>query len=178
MQDVLEGDIKDINAADYLALSCITAAQIMNKDVLLAYEGWSVKRLAQFFKEHKISGAPVISSDHMLVGVVSVTDVLNFEFLDERQKGEMISLAYFEEALGQQLLTQDLAQYAEQADQYCTVNSIMTREVISVSEDTNLSQIAKKMRAYRIHRLFVTQDEKITGVVSAIDVLNPLAELA
>ena len=177
MEDVCVSGELSSKAANFQLLGSMTAAEIMNKDVLLVYEGWSVKRLAQFFKERKITGAPVISSDHKLVGVVSVTDILNFEFLADRQKGEMISRAYFEEVLGQQLLMHDLAQYAEQADQYCTVNSIMTPEVISVSEDAGLPQVAKTLRENSIHRLFVTKDEKITGVISATDLLSPLADL-
>ena len=37
------------------------ASEIMHKNVLSVYEGWSIQRLADFFMKHKISGAPVIA---------------------------------------------------------------------------------------------------------------------
>ena len=53
------------------------AKDIMSNTLLTAYEGWTISRLADFFINRKISAAPVIASDHELVGVVSVSDVLN-----------------------------------------------------------------------------------------------------
>ena len=56
----------------------VTAKTIMSKTLLSAYEGWTIHRLAEFFIKHGISGAPVIASDHELVGVVTVSDIFKF----------------------------------------------------------------------------------------------------
>lgn len=61
-------------------------AAIASADLLTVYEGWSIKKLSEFFAKHKITGAPVIASDETLVGVVTQTDVVKFEGSRPRRK--------------------------------------------------------------------------------------------
>ena len=53
-------------------------------------------RLAKFFIKHNISGAPVIASDHELVGVVTVSDIFKFSNMDERNRREALCNYYRE----------------------------------------------------------------------------------
>ena len=54
----------------------LRAKDIMTSQILKAEEDWSIQRLVEFFGENSISGAPVISADGELVGVVSLTDII------------------------------------------------------------------------------------------------------
>ena len=49
---------------------------------------------------------------------------------------------------------------------------IMTPFVYRVEEDTPLKELAGVMVSGRIHRLFVTKEDKLVGVVSALDILK------
>ncbi len=146
-------------------------AEIMTPEVLCVYEGWSVARLARFLSDHQIGGAPVIASDHTLVGVVSLTDILRFQKLSGPGKQEIIEQSAYLESLGQSIGPDTLEQIVEHADDYATVNSIMTRKVLSVDRAASVSEVSRIMVTQNVRRVFVTEGEKMVGVVTAGNVL-------
>lgn len=158
-------------------IQSILAKDIMTGDVLSVYEGWSIKRLASFFVKHGISGAPVIASDHQLVGVVSITDIVRFDSMDQEEKAGLIVDHVYPEYLGQNVDQEMFKQLTSNADQNCTANSIMTKEVISVDQEETLPTIAGLMLEKHIRRIFVTQDGLIAGVISTSNILKALAKL-
>lgn len=157
------------------ALDNIAAKDVMTIDVLTAYEGWSIKRLSSFLIKHGISGAPVIASDHTLVGVVTTSDIVNFESKSTVEKKQLVE-AIYTEYVGFQYDEADLQEIAKKADENCTVNQVMTPSVIKVDEDTNLNEVAKLFLANSIHRVFVTKDGIITGVLSTTNILKAIVD--
>lgn len=149
------------------------AEDIMTADILTAYEGWTIHRLAEFFIKHKISAAPVIASDHELVGIVSVSDVFRFNNMDERDKGDVLR-NHYRDSCGQEINEEDLRSWVKDADKNCTVHHIMTAEVIAVEKQTSIKAITDLLLARHIHRVFVTDNKKIIGVVTVMDVLGAL----
>ena len=77
-----------------IELQNFSVTDLMSKEVLCVYEGWTIQRLAEFFLKNEISGAPVIASDHELVGVVSVSDIFRFENSDDETKSEALRRCY------------------------------------------------------------------------------------
>ena len=51
----------------------------------------------------------------------------------------------------------------------------MSAPVITVSEDTELSEIARVLVTHRIKRVPVVRDGRVTGIVARDDVLRALA---
>jgi CBS domain-containing protein len=51
----------------------------------------------------------------------------------------------------------------------------MSTPVITVSEDTDLSEIARVLVTHRIKRVPVVRDGRVTGIVARDDVLRALA---
>ena len=154
--------------------STIQAKDLMHSDVLSVYEGWSIQRLADFFIKHKISGAPVIASDHELVGVVSVSDIFHFENMDDEQKKSALQTCY-RDVTNTEPNVVDLESWSKNAQYHCTVHQIMAPHVISVAETASLPEIATVMLEQGIHRVFVTQDNCISGVISTSNILQILA---
>lgn len=152
----------------------IPARQIMTSDLLTAYEGWTIHRLADFFINRQISAAPVIASDHELVGVVSLGDVCRFQQLNDSDKGVALR-NYYRDTCGQEINEELLRSWVKDADKNCTVHQIMSPEVITVDVDDNLDKVAKLLLDQHIHRVFVTEHNKIVGVISAMDVLGVYA---
>jgi CBS domain-containing protein len=64
-------------------------------------------------------------------------------------------------------------QYEEQVQ----VLDIMTPMIFSVSEDTSVQEVADTMLKGRIHRVFVTRDGKLTGIVTALDMLQVIRDM-
>ena len=58
-----------------------------------------------------------------------------------------------------------------------TVGEIMTPMVFEVAEDLPVQQVASTMVRGRIHRVFVTRERKIVGVITALDVLRLISEV-
>ena len=150
------------------------AKDIMTEDLLTAYEGWTIHRLADFFINRQISAAPVIASDHELVGVVSVSDVFKFNNANENSKSEALR-NHYRDICGQEINEELLRSWVKDADKNCTVHQIMNKEVISVDDTANVETVAKVLLDRHIHRVFVTNtDNKVVGVITAMDVLGTL----
>ena len=56
------------------------------------------------------------------------------------------------------------------------VKSIMSKKIISVSEDTSVEEIARLMTAHTIKRLPVMKDGAIVGIVSRADLVSAIAQ--
>ncbi len=159
-----------------IAIKDLTAADIMTNDVLMAYEGWSIKRLSSFFIKNKISGCPVIASDHTLVGVVTVTDILNFETKTDAEKSELVEEVYAE-FVGYQFDDETIAQMAIKADEKCTVNKVMTQRVIQIDETTPITKVSEVMLSAGIRRIFVSSEGVVSGVISTTNILKAISLL-
>jgi CBS domain-containing protein len=57
-----------------------------------------------------------------------------------------------------------------------TVGELMTKEVISVSEDTPMEEIAKILAEKGIKRVPVLKEGKLVGIVSRADIVKAFAE--
>jgi CBS domain-containing protein len=55
------------------------------------------------------------------------------------------------------------------------VKSIMSREIISVTEETPVAEIARLLTAHRIRRVPVMRDGKLVGIVSRADIVGAIA---
>jgi len=57
------------------------------------------------------------------------------------------------------------------------VLDIMTPIVFSVTENTSVQDVAETMLKGGIHRVFVTRDSKLVGIVTALDMLQVIRDL-
>lgn len=152
-------------------LNKLCAKDIMFGNLLTVYEGWTIHRLAEFFIKHQISAAPVIASDHELVGVVSVGDVFRFNNLKEYEKTHVLK-NYYRENMGYEINEEDLRTWSKDADKNCTVHQIMTRDVIAVEKDIPLKDVLAVLLEKHIHRVFVTDNKIVVGVITSMDLLQ------
>jgi predicted transcriptional regulator len=159
-------------AVNNIEIQNYAVSDLMSKDVLSVYEGWTIQRLADFFLNHDISGAPVIASDHELVGVVSISDIFRFENADDDTKSEALRRCYRDSTGIDIASREDLVNWSKSSQTSCTVHQIMAKQVISVGTDSNLGDVSACMIENDIHRVFVTENEKIVGIVSALDILR------
>jgi CBS domain-containing protein len=49
--------------------------------------------------------------------------------------------------------------------------------IFSVSENTSVQEVADVMLKGRIHRVFVTRDGRLAGIVTALDMLKVIRDL-
>jgi predicted transcriptional regulator len=150
----------------------IPLREVMSTDLLIVYEGWSIKRLVDFFDQHQITGAPVVASDGELVGVVTLTDVLRFQSHPPDMESIQAAADYYCGEAAQHFTEEDFRRLRDRASTTCTVNSIMTPEVLAIEVESSLASACAHLLEERIHRLFVTDEKRLVGVITAMDCLR------
>jgi CBS domain-containing protein len=154
------------------AMKRLTAKDVMNKDVLSVGMDWSIEYLTDFLVENGISGAPVTSVDGKLVGVVSLTDIVRHNSLPGKDSRLHSPYDYYRHGLEHQYAKEDIRSLSIGTEPLDTVRDIMTPMIFDVTEDTKVKQVADTMIRGRIHRVFVTREKKLTGVITTVDMLK------
>jgi len=150
----------------------LTAKDVMNEDVLSVGMDWSVEYLTDFLVENGISGAPVTSENGKLVGVVSLTDIVRHNSLPGKESRLDSPYDYYRHGLEHQYAKEDMRSLSIGTEPLDTVSDIMTPMIFDVNEDTKVKQVADTMIRGRIHRVFVTREQKLAGVITTVDMLK------
>jgi CBS domain-containing protein len=58
-----------------------------------------------------------------------------------------------------------------------TVQDIMTLMIFDVDESVSVQQVADYMIKGHIHRVFVTREKKLTGIITALDLLKVIRDM-
>jgi CBS domain-containing protein len=158
-------------------MKALRAKDIMTRDVLLARADWSVHRLAEFLAENSISGAPVASEDGKLIGVVSSTDIVIHDTLPLKEMGSNEPHEYYLQASKGRRGSDRFASAQIAGEPLVTVRDIMTPVIYKVSEDTLVPEVADTMIKNRIHRVFVTHEDQLVGIIATPEMLQVVRDL-
>ena len=124
------------------------ARDVMQKGVAVVSPELSVEQFEDFLTSEDISGAPVVTANGQLVGVASKTDIV-------RVMSERIAESdLFEPSL--------------------TVEEIMSSEVVTVSPEAGIAEVAQTMLDGQLHRVIVADDEQLLGIITPFDLLRQL----
>lgn len=155
----------------------LLAKDIMNPDVLSVGPDWSIGQLADFLCSNSISGAPVISEDNKLLGVVSMTDLVR----QASMPGVDSCSGYADESYihspERQYSPEEIGTSRIDAQSLVTVRDIMTPVTFNVNEYTRIQDVADAMLRGRIHRVFVTSNESLIGIITSMDLLSAIRDL-
>ena len=156
----------------------LIAKDIMNPSVISVEEDLSVHELANFFTEKMISGAPVVNKDGKLVGVVSLSDIVRN---DERRTAivnDKRESDYYLSGWEDNLNSDEIQELHLEEDDSLTVRNLMTPLIFKVKETELISAMSDIMIGGRIHRLLVTRDEKVVGIITTLDMLKAIRDHA
>lgn len=147
-------------------LGQIPSSALMTSPVKTAYARWPVTRLVDFLLDNGMSGAPVISSDGAMVGVVSISDVLRAG-AKAGAESEAAHLAGYREdtGLGYEVGKEQLARLLRSAGGSRPVSEIMTPAVIHVEAATPVLEALRLMHDRKIHRVFVMNGGRLVGMI-------------
>lgn len=151
----------------------LTAGDLMTRDILRVHASWPLARLVDFFSEHAISGAPVVSDEGRLIGVVSLTDVARSSTVAGRPRRTPRSADAHDFYMYGPAFTH--SEPPRNVKPELTVRDIMTPMIFDVSVKATAAEIAETMLRGRIHRVFVTEEGMVIGVISALDMLRAVA---
>ncbi|HSD41287.1 MAG TPA: CBS domain-containing protein [Burkholderiales bacterium] len=143
------------------------AKDVMTTTVVSVGPDTGVPEIARLLLERHISAVPVVDDAGRVIGMVSEGDLMR------RPESETEGVASWWLAL--------LA--AESATRYLKTHGlrareVMTREVVSVTEDAPLEEIATLLERKHIKRVPVLRDGKLVGIVSRANLLHGLVARA
>ena len=141
------------------------ALQAMTRPVVTVPADATVFAAADILLGSRISAAPVVDADGKLVGIVSEADLMN-----RPEVGTVPAKSWLQRLLTDNaLLARDYIRSHSHR-----VADVMTREVITAGERTQLAEIAKLMERHRIKRVPIVRDGKVIGIVSRANLLQGL----
>ena len=145
----------------------------MTTQVLSVNDDWSPETLSQFFFDHQVSGAPVINRDGNLVGVVSLSDLARNNTAPPTDTRENNAHDYYHYSkVMDSISREDLELLSIESESMITIKDIMTPVIFQVSPQTSVQQAAEMMLKGHIHRVLVTDNKKLCGIVSTMDMLK------
>ena len=150
------------------------AIDVMTTNVISVDPDTSVAALAKLLCEHGIGGVPVVDKDDRLVGIVSEGDLLHrveigTEQRPSHRKARRRSWWLDAVASNRELARDYVKSHAK------TVKDIMTHDVVSISDTTELADVAILLETKRIKRVPVVRDGRLVGIVSRANLVRALA---
>lgn len=146
------------------------ARDIMTRQVVTVSPNMTVPEVAKVLLDHRISGVPVVSKDNEVIGIVTEGDLITREI--SLKTPPVLSL------LGGFIYLENPNRFEEELRKVTAVQveDLMTREVISVQEDTPVGEIATLMVKKKINRVPVLRHKKLVGIITRADIVRSLLE--
>lgn len=144
------------------------ARDIMNTDVIAVPADLDLRDLAKLFLSKGITGAPVVDGDGELVGVISQTDLIYYNLTRD---DELVLDSHFYHLARMEGHHVPTGFQIEDTNTGC-VADVMTPLVHSVTERTSVESIVRMMTSKHIHRVIVRKGKRVSGIISALDVLR------
>jgi CBS domain-containing protein len=146
----------------------LLARDIMNTDVISVTTTMDLRDLAKLFLEKGITGAPVVDEEGGLAGVISQTDLVYYHLT---RGDELVLDSHFYQSARVEGRPIPAGFQFEDFNTGC-VADVMTPVVHSVTEAATVDSVARLMTRNRIHRVIVRRGRRVSGIISALDVLK------
>jgi CBS domain-containing protein len=144
------------------------AIDVMVRDIVTVHPDTDVADAVKLLSEHDISALPVVDESGNLIGMLSEADLIH-----RSEIGTEKHRPWWQEAVtGASTLAEEFAKSHGKK-----VGEVMTDGVITVTEDTPLSEIAALFERKRIKRAPVVKDGKLVGIVSRSNLIQALASV-
>ena len=144
---------------------------IMTAQVVTLRESDSLAEAWKILSKHHVSGAPVLDDNEDLVGVISQTDLMR-EAYGEAFRG-FAKESYF---MSMPVVDETYWPISDNTLHTTTVEEAMNPDVITAKADDDVALLAAMMRHHHIHRVIVTDNSKVAGIVSSLDLLALLED--
>lgn len=144
------------------------ARDIMTTSVISVPLEGQIEDAVRLMLDHNISALPVVDAEGDLKGLVSEGDLMRRVRETDRPRRSW----WLEVLAGASDSAQDFVKLKSHR-----VEDVMTRDVVSVEEDTNVAEIARLLEKHRIKRVPVVRFDKVVGIVSRANLLHALSAL-
>ena len=156
------------------------AKDLMSEKVVCVKPETPVPDLIKILVKNRIHGVPVVNKEGKLVGVVSKTDIVEYDkTVGKKQKTGVRHSFYRDDGgNGNGKLTKAVDESVKAKDLgKATVKDIMTPRVITAQTTDTVDRLAKIMYEEKIHRVVILEKGRVAGVVSTLDILHAVSTM-
>ncbi len=134
----------------------VPVSEIMTKKLVTLAAKDDLVTAERLFKKHHIRHIPVVEGSS-IVGMLSYTDLLRISFADaiDEHEEHVETIVY----------------------NMFTIPQVMASDVVSVTSDTSIRDVARFLSKKEFHALPVVDNGKLVGIVTTTDLINYLLEL-
>ena len=147
----------------------MNARDVMTRDVVSVTPDTPVRKVASLLVKHRIGAVPVIDDGGAPIGIVSESDLIR----PDRAAREAWRRSWLEILVEGEPLAPELIAWL--GSQNHSARAVMSAPVITVSEETNLPDIAEILTTRRIKRVPVVRDGRIVGIIGCADLVRALS---
>jgi len=150
----------------------LTAKDIMTKDVVTVRPETSVEELASLLVKNQISGVPVVDANGTLAGIVTENDLIS--------RNKRLHIPTVVSFLDAAIYLESSKKFADEVKRVTAtkVADICATKVVTITEDTTLTDIATLMAEKKVHLLPVVRSGAVVGIVGKRDVVRAVAQQA
>ena len=165
--DITPGDVKELYGFAYRhaverLTNLVKARDVMTKTAVFVKKDTPLEKVAETMADHSISGVPVVDNEDRVVGIISEKDFLRrMDSKDTSSFMSVVSVCLKSKGCVALSMREQKAE------------DIMISPVITVGEDTPISEIADIFTKQNINRVPVTdQKDELMGIVSRADIIR------
>lgn len=147
------------------------ALDIMQKEVVTVSADLPLIDVHRLFVTDEIHGAPVVDETGELVGVISSADLLRAV----AQEPQSVERDYLRE-----LVEFSDPEWAAMSEDFqdriagMRASDVMTTDLVHVPPDATVGEIARMLCENRVHRVVVTDEGRLLGIISTFDLVSIL----
>ena len=148
----------------------VQAKDVMTRKVLTVKEDMTVEEVAKFLVEHRISGTPVMDENNRLKGIVTESDLII--------RNKKVHIPTVVQLLEGVIYLESPKRFEEEMGRILgqKVSEVMTKEVVTITPNTYIEDIATLMSTERKYLLPVMEKDKIVGIIGKADMVRAIAK--
>ncbi|MZH42063.1 MAG: CBS domain-containing protein [Nitrospinae bacterium] len=146
-----------------------TASDIMTRDVVTVKKDQLISDLSKLFLENHFNGVPVLDEGGKVVGVVTQGDLI-----EQNKKLHIPTVIALFDAV---LFLESEKKFEDDVKKLTgsKIEDIYHKNPVTVSPDTELSEITTMMAEKDIHTLPVLNGDKLVGIIGKRDIIRAMA---
>lgn len=154
----------------------LVAADFMQRDVVTVGPTDTLRDALALMTENHVTGLPVMDAKSRCVGLITASDILNYEEEHAEVPAEVGMTQHFNADI-QQWESVPLSAFGLEEFGDVRVEEVMSRDLIWVERQTPLQEVARRMVDERVHRVLVMDENNLLyGIISSYDFVRVMAE--
>ena len=155
----------------------LTARDIMQRDIITISRSNTLRDAMSLLTANHITGLPVMDEQSRCIGIISATDILNFEqeHCEESVEGTFEEAQYYDPEK-ERWESIRLSSFALEEFGDVRVEEVMASSLLWVERETPVRAVAAKMCEASVHRILVLDEGgQLYGIISAVDFVRLFA---